>query len=151
MIEELSPVVLTADLPEHDLRAGDLGTVVLVHQGGKGYTVEFTALSRETVAVATLSSEQTRPTRANDIAYMCELVTMRRCPDPAGLDYRRAVIAMERRHERNPHAGSIHVSELAMEQPKSGTMKFHIEPVVQRFASAPSRGTRDLRGLRQPL
>lgn len=37
MIAELDRVVLTADLPEHSLRAGDLGTVVLVHRGGEGY------------------------------------------------------------------------------------------------------------------
>lgn len=73
MIEELSTVVLTVDLPEHDLRAGDLGTVVLVHQGGKGYTVEFTTLSGETIAVATLAADQVRSTRPNDIAHVREL------------------------------------------------------------------------------
>lgn len=54
MIEELSTVVLTADLPEQPLCAGDVGTVVMVHQDGKGYTVEFTTLRGETIAVATL-------------------------------------------------------------------------------------------------
>ena len=73
MIEELSTVVLMADLPEHDLRAGDLGTVVLVHQGGKGYTVEFTTLDGDTLAVATLAADQVRPTRPNDIAHVREL------------------------------------------------------------------------------
>lgn len=76
MIEELSAVVLTADLPQYELRAGDLGTVVMVHQGGKGYTIEFTTLSGETVAVATLTSDQVRSTRANDIAHVRELATL---------------------------------------------------------------------------
>jgi len=65
--------VLTTDPQPHDLRAGDLGTVVMVHQGGQGYTAEFATLSGDTVAVATLSAEQLRPTRANDIAHMHEL------------------------------------------------------------------------------
>jgi Domain of unknown function (DUF4926) len=73
MIEELSTVVLTTDLPKQGLRAGDLGTVVMVHQGGKGYTVEFTTLSGETIAVATLTADQVRPTRSNDIAHVREL------------------------------------------------------------------------------
>jgi len=73
MIDELSTVVLTTDLPQHDLRAGDLGTVMMVHQGGRGYTVEFMTLSGETIAVATLSADQVRPTRANDIAHAREL------------------------------------------------------------------------------
>ncbi len=73
MIEDLSTVVLTTDPPRHSLRAGDLGTVVMVHQGGEGYTVEFTTLSGETIAVATLSAAQVRPTRPNDIARVREL------------------------------------------------------------------------------
>lgn len=40
MINELESVVLKADLPEHGLKKGDLGTVVLV-QGTAGYEVEF--------------------------------------------------------------------------------------------------------------
>ena len=51
MIKELDQIVLTEDLPEYGLRAGDVGTVVLVHQEGKGYEVEFVALDGETLAV----------------------------------------------------------------------------------------------------
>ena len=60
VIDELRMVVLTADLPEHGSRAGDLGAVVLAHAEGKGYTVEFTTLSGETVAVVTLAAGQVR-------------------------------------------------------------------------------------------
>lgn len=70
MIDELNTVVLTTDLPQHGLRAGDLGTVVMVHQEGRGYTVEFTTLGGDTIAVTTLSADQVRPTRSNDIP-MC--------------------------------------------------------------------------------
>ena len=40
MIKELDSVVLTTDLPEHGLARSDAGTVVLVHEGGRGCTVE---------------------------------------------------------------------------------------------------------------
>lgn len=73
MIEELASMVLTADMPAHGLRAGDIGTVVLVHAGGNGYTVEFMTLNGDTVAVVTVSAEQIRPIRANEIAHVREL------------------------------------------------------------------------------
>jgi hypothetical protein len=75
VIDELNTVVLTADLPELGLRAGDLGTVVMVHQGGRGYTVEFTTLGGNTIAVATLSAAQVRPTRPTDVAHVRELAS----------------------------------------------------------------------------
>ena len=68
MIKELDTVVLTADIPEHRLSKGDLGTVVMVHQGGKGYTVEFMTLDGETVAVVTLLSTQVRAVRRREMA-----------------------------------------------------------------------------------
>ncbi len=48
MIGELDLVVLTRDLPNERLAAGDVGTVVLMHQQGAGYEVEFTTLSGDT-------------------------------------------------------------------------------------------------------
>ncbi len=74
MIEELASVVLTMDMPERGLQAGDIGTVVLVHQDGQGYTVEFMTLSGETVAVVTLVADQVRLIRPNEIAHVRELV-----------------------------------------------------------------------------
>lgn len=74
MIEELASVVLATNLPERGLQAGDIGTVVLVHQEGKGYTVEFMTLNGDTVAVVTVSAEQVRPIRTNEIAHVRELV-----------------------------------------------------------------------------
>jgi hypothetical protein len=74
MIEELASVVLTTDMPERGLQAGDIGTVVMVHQEGQGYTVEFMTLSGDTVAVVTLPADQVRPIRANEIAHIRELL-----------------------------------------------------------------------------
>jgi hypothetical protein len=73
MIEELASVVLTTDLPERGLRAGDIGTVVMVHQQGNGYTVEFMTLSGDTVAIVTVPAEQVRSIRSNEIAHVRDL------------------------------------------------------------------------------
>jgi uncharacterized protein DUF4926 len=67
MIRELDQVVLTVDLPEHELARGDIGTVVLLH-GEEGYEVEFVALDGETLAVASLSTNQVRAIGPREIA-----------------------------------------------------------------------------------
>ena len=69
MIAELDPVVLTHDLPEHGLRAGDVGWVVMAHAGGAGYEVEFVTLAGETVSVVTVPADNVRPVRQNEIAH----------------------------------------------------------------------------------
>ena len=68
MIRELDNVILTVDLPEHRLRKGDIGTVVLVHRD-RGYELEFVALDGETLAVASLDSTQVRPIGKGEIAH----------------------------------------------------------------------------------
>jgi hypothetical protein len=68
MIKELDGVVLTADLPEHGLKQGDIGTIVMVHRGGEGYEVEFMALDGETLAVVTLLPSHVRPIGHGEIA-----------------------------------------------------------------------------------
>jgi hypothetical protein len=69
MIEEHTEVVLTRDLPEEGLVAGDAGTVVHVYEGGKGYEVEFFALSGRTLAVATVMAEDVRPVGDEDVTH----------------------------------------------------------------------------------
>jgi hypothetical protein len=69
MIDELDLVVLKRDLPTERLAAGDVGTVVLVHQQGEGYEVEFTTLSGDTVAVVTLDASDVRPVAAREIVH----------------------------------------------------------------------------------
>ncbi|MCS6938248.1 MAG: DUF4926 domain-containing protein [Roseiflexus sp.] len=76
MIEELANVALTVDLPEHGLQAGDIGAVVMVHQEGKGYTVEFLTLGGKTIAVVTVTAGQIRALRANEIAHARELTVV---------------------------------------------------------------------------
>jgi len=68
MIQELERGGLTTDLPEYGLKQGDIGTVVMVHQGGQGYEVEFITLDGETVAVVSLLADQLRPIGQREIA-----------------------------------------------------------------------------------
>jgi hypothetical protein len=70
MIQELETVVLVTDLPEHGLRAGDIGAVVLVHSSGEHYEVEFVTLSGETIAVVTVQDNQVRRVLDGEIAHV---------------------------------------------------------------------------------
>jgi len=63
---ELDTVVLRRDMPEHGLRAGDLGAVVEVY-GQDGLEVEFVQASGRTKALVTLKTKDVRGVSANDI------------------------------------------------------------------------------------
>lgn len=69
MIPELEQVVLLKDLSEFGLVAGDVGTVVMVYDGGRGYSVEFTTLRGDTVAVATVASAVIRPVMKGEMVH----------------------------------------------------------------------------------
>jgi hypothetical protein len=69
MIRELDRVVLTKRLEELGLEAGDVATVVLVHDGGRGFELEFVTLDGETYAVTTVSADDVRPIHQNEIAH----------------------------------------------------------------------------------
>lgn len=78
MIEEHAAVVLLVDIPEHDLQAGDVGTVVDIHtQGapGTGYSMEFLMMSGDTIAVLELEETQIRPTRPTDMIHVREVAS----------------------------------------------------------------------------
>lgn len=74
MITELDRVILTTDIPDYGLETGDIGTVVLSHQNGKGYEVEFVTLSGETVVVVSLFAEQVRSVSSREIAHARAIV-----------------------------------------------------------------------------
>ena len=69
MIKELDPIILTKDLPEVGLQAGDVGWVMMVHDGGAGFEVEFVTLDGETVTVATVTADAVRPVHTKEIAH----------------------------------------------------------------------------------
>jgi hypothetical protein len=62
----LDTVVLDRDLPQHGLRAGDLGAVVEVYEPD-GLEVEFVTASGKTQALLTLNVNDVRPVRESDL------------------------------------------------------------------------------------
>lgn len=72
-IKEHDCVVLTKNLPAENLEAGDVGTVVHIHNGGVAYEVEFVTLAGSTVAVATVEASDLRPVGKRDISHVREL------------------------------------------------------------------------------
>ena len=62
----LDTVVLDRDLPQHGLRAGDLGAIVEVYEPD-GLEVEFVTASGKTQALVTLNVEDVRPVQESDL------------------------------------------------------------------------------------
>lgn len=62
-------IVLTADVPEYGLQAGDVGTIVHVYKDEQAYEVEFVALTGTTVAVVTIPSIQARTVKEYEINH----------------------------------------------------------------------------------
>lgn len=73
-MKELDTVVLVGDLPEHGLADGDLGAIVMVHDGGIGFEVEFVTLGGDTVAVVSLPSDRVRAISPTEIAHAREVI-----------------------------------------------------------------------------
>ena len=68
--ELFTDVILTADLPEHGLKAGDVGSAVELHtaaDGVEGYSVEFFDMTGRTVAVVTVPASMLRAPTAGDV------------------------------------------------------------------------------------
>jgi Domain of unknown function (DUF4926) len=68
MIKDLEVVALTRPVPEYGLAVGDVGTVVMVYDGGKGFTVEFMTVKGKTIAIVTLDADAIRPVEEREIA-----------------------------------------------------------------------------------
>ena len=69
MINEHDRIVLTVDLPEYGLEAGDVGVVVHLYKTGKAYEVEFFTLDGQTIDVVTLEAEQVRPVNNMEVLH----------------------------------------------------------------------------------
>lgn len=72
MIKEHERAILTVDLPEYDLKSGDVGTVVHIYDDRAAYEVEFFTLDGSTLNVITLGIEQVRPVSRRDILHVRE-------------------------------------------------------------------------------
>ena len=68
----LDTVVLVRDLPEHGLRAGDLGAVVETYPPD-GLEVEFVTASGRTTALVTLKSTDVRAISDSDLVAVRSL------------------------------------------------------------------------------
>jgi hypothetical protein len=68
-LTEHERIVLTRDLLEHGLEAGDVGTILHVYENAQAYEVEFVALNGRTVAVVTVPSKHIRPVRQDEITH----------------------------------------------------------------------------------
>jgi hypothetical protein len=69
MVQEFEQAVLTIDLPDEGLVAGDVGTVVDITTNGKSATLEFFDFAGETVAVVLVGVDQVRPVSANEVMH----------------------------------------------------------------------------------
>ena len=59
-MQEFDLVVLTRDIDEHSLTAGDVGTIVHCYGDKTGYEVEFVTAEGKTIAVLTLTNDDFR-------------------------------------------------------------------------------------------
>jgi hypothetical protein len=69
VIAEHSLVVLDCDPPHEKLNRGDVGTVVHVYMGGRGYEVEFVDGGGRTVALVTVVADDVRPIEAGELLH----------------------------------------------------------------------------------
>jgi hypothetical protein len=73
MIQEHERAVLTKDIPDQGLKAGDVGTVIHIYKDGAAYEIEFFALDGRTLDVVTLEADQVRPVGRRDMLHVREL------------------------------------------------------------------------------
>ena len=73
-MKEMDMIVLRRPLPEHNLEAGDIGTVVYVYENEKAVEVEFVTGEGSTVAVVTLSLNDVRSLGQKEILHVRDLL-----------------------------------------------------------------------------
>ena len=68
-MKEHDRCILTKEVPESNLKPGDIGVVVCVHGSGEGYEVEFMSTDGNTIAVLTLEATDVRPVSGDEILH----------------------------------------------------------------------------------
>ena len=72
-IAEQNEAVLTRDLPEHNLRRGDVGTVVSIQYGEDGavagYTLEIFSITGQSLGVANVEATAIREAGSEDVTH----------------------------------------------------------------------------------
>ncbi|MDX2076677.1 MAG: DUF4926 domain-containing protein [bacterium] len=72
MIDEHKQAILTVDLPEYDLKAGDIGVIVHIYPDGHAYEIEFFTVDGHTVDVVTVEANQVRAVSPHDVLHARE-------------------------------------------------------------------------------
>lgn len=73
-LKEHKRAILTVDLPEHQLCAGDVGTIVHIYNNGAAYEVEFFTVDSKTFDVITVNAEQLRPVGSGEMVHARPLI-----------------------------------------------------------------------------
>lgn len=73
MIKEFDQVVLRVDLPAHQLQAGDMGVVVMIHGDHAGYELEIFSADGHTLDVVTVHADQVRAVNRRDVLHVREI------------------------------------------------------------------------------
>lgn len=69
MFKELDRIVLTIDISDDGLKAGDVGTIVHVYPHREAFEVEFLTLDGDTAAIVNILPSQARATTNKDITH----------------------------------------------------------------------------------
>lgn len=72
---ELETIILTHDIPGHDLKGGDMGAVVNVYDKGNAAEVEFVTVTGRTIALITLKAGDVRPSKNDDVLHVREFAS----------------------------------------------------------------------------
>ncbi len=75
MINELDLVALTKPLPAHHLATGAVGTIVMVFDDKRAFTLEFTAFDGSPIAIVTVAADHVRLVRPREVVHARELAT----------------------------------------------------------------------------
>lgn len=73
MICELDTVALTHDIPEYNLKQGDIGAVVHCYKNNNAFEVEFVTADGNTVALLMLNRKDIRNIRGKEVMHVREL------------------------------------------------------------------------------
>ena len=76
IFKEFQQVALAKDIPENNLRRGDLATIVEIHpanSGEVGYSIEIFNALGETIAVTTVPESALEELTANEILHVRSL------------------------------------------------------------------------------
>lgn len=69
-MKELDTIILTRNIIKHNLKKGDLGSIVHIYDDGKTFEVEFITTKGKTMAVLTLNQVNIRPMIRDEILHV---------------------------------------------------------------------------------